>query len=236
MKLFKRLIAYFIDMMVVLIIVQTISNIPFINKNIDKYNKLSSDYMTTFTEYSSFMVDLDKYYENEELTNKEYKKLVENNPKYEDIINKYYQEDKLTKKNYKKLLSKVEDLYLKEYKDTYYKLDKYSFIYNITYVIVTLLYFIGFNIITDGVTLGKKLVRLKIVNNKDRNSKVSLISYLIRYLIIYEPIYYLFKIIFINILSTGSYFTISNIIFDVHSYMLFIVLAFISIRKDGRGL
>ena len=61
-RLLKRCLAYFIDMMVVLIIVQTITNISFINKNLDKYNEVYNDYLETTTEYTSFRLDLIKKY------------------------------------------------------------------------------------------------------------------------------------------------------------------------------
>ena len=44
-NLFKRFIAYFIDMMVVLIIVQTIASIPVLNKQLDKYNDIYNNYL-----------------------------------------------------------------------------------------------------------------------------------------------------------------------------------------------
>ena len=43
-RLLKRFFAYFIDMMVVLIIVQTITNIPFVNRDLDKYNDVYNNY------------------------------------------------------------------------------------------------------------------------------------------------------------------------------------------------
>jgi len=235
-KIFKRFIAYFIDMMVVLIIVQTISSIPFVNKDLDKYNEVYDEYMETTLEYGNFKVDLDKYYEDKKITEKEYDKILSDYPGYEYLLDKYYKDGKLSSKNYDKLVSELDDTYLTDYEDVYYKIDKYSYVYNICYVIVTILYFVGFNMITNGVTLGKKLVRLKIINNKDSNSKVGVSSYLIRCVMVYQIIYYLFKVIFINVLSVGDYYTVSNIVYDIHTYLLFIILMFASIRLDGRGL
>lgn len=235
-KLFRRGLAYFIDMMVVLIIVQTISGIGFINKEIDKYNKTYNDYMEEIDVYSSFLSDINDYYKDEKLTSEEYDDLIKNNPEYEDLVDKYYKNDELTTKNYDKLVEEVNDNYLVEYKDVYYKLDKYSIVYNIAYIIVTLLYFVGFNMITGGATLGKKLVRLKIVNNKDRNNKVSGLSYLIRSILLYQIIYYLIKVLFVNLLSVGDFFNLSNIVYDIHSYLTIIILVFVMIRIDGRGL
>lgn len=235
-RIFKRVLAYLIDMFVVLIIVQSISGIPLINKNLDKYTKVYNEYLTSYTEYSKIVLDLNKYHEDKKIDKKEYKKLIEEYPNQKKLLNKYYKDEKITSKNYNNLLEEINDNYLKKYKNNYYKLDKYSIFYNTCYVVVTLLYFILFNIITDGATLGKKLLRLKIVNNKDNNEKVSIISYVIRSIMLYQPIYYLFKAIFVSILSINNYYTVSNIIYDIHSYLLFIIITVMIIRMDGRGL
>ena len=235
-KIFRRLLAYFIDMMVVLIIVQTISGIPFINKDLDKYNEVYDEYVEYFEEYGNFLVDLKDYYEDEELSNEEYDKLVSDNSSYKELVDKYYKDNKLSSKNYDKLISELDDIYLKDYKDIYYKIDKYSRFFNICYVVVTILYFVGFNIITNGVTLGKKLIKLRIVNSSDSNSKVSIVSYLLRCIMLYQVIYYLFKGVFVNVLGISNYYTVSNIIYDIHHYLTFIILTFVIVRNDGKGL
>lgn len=235
-KFLKRIVAYFIDMMVVLIIVQTISSIPLLNHNTEKYTKTYNEYLTKIEESSKFNIDLINSYKDNKLTTKEYQKIIKDNPKYEKLLKKYYKDDKLSKKNYNKLQKEYKETILKDYKKTYYKLDKYSIIYNISYVVVTILYFVFFNLITDGVTLGKKLTRLKIVNNNNKNKKIKWPTYLLRSIMLYQIIYYLAKVIFINILGINEYYTISNIIYDIHTYLLFIIIALITIRKDERGL
>ena len=57
-KLFKRFIAYFIDMLVVTLIVQSLSGIPQINRQLDDYNKYQNDYLENyrcFYIYSAFL-------------------------------------------------------------------------------------------------------------------------------------------------------------------------------------
>lgn len=235
-RLFKRFLAYFIDMMVVLIIVQTITNIPFINKNLDKYNEVYNDYLETTNEYTSFRLDLVKKYEDKKLDEDEYEDLVKDNETYKSLVDKYYKDDKLISKNYDKLLKELDKDYNKNYKKIYYKLDKYSICYNISYLVVSLLYFVGFNMLTKGATLGKKLFRLRIVNNKDSNEKVSVLSYLLRALMLYQPIYYLARLVCISFMSSGNYYDVVNVIYSIHSYLEFAILTFMIVRLDGRGL
>lgn len=235
-KLLRRGLAYFIDMMVVLFIVQTISGIGFINKNLDNYNKTMDKYMEEFGDYSEFIGDITEYYEDKKITSEEYEELVEENSLYKELVDKYYNDGELTSKNYNKLVDEANDIYMESTSKIYKKIDKYSIVYNITYIIVTLLYFVLFNIITKGATLGKKLVRLKIVNNKDRDKKVNVGSYIIRWVMLYQVVYYLFKIIFVYFLSTNSYFNVANVVYDIHSYLIMAILVFVMVRMDNRGL
>ena len=46
----------------------------------------------------------------------------------------------------------------------------------------------------------------------------------------------LFKVIFVNVLSEGNYYNITNVVYDIHSYLMFIIITFVIVRMDGRGL
>lgn len=235
-KIFKRVLAYVIDMMIVLIVVQAISGIPAINKELDKYSKAYNDYSMELKSYSNFRMDLNNYYDNKKLSEKEYNKIIEDNPEYKDLLDKYYVDGKLTSKNYDKLVNELDDTYLEGYEKSYYNIDKYSRFFNGCYVVVIILYFVVFNIITDGVTLGKKLLGLKIVNSKDENEKISAGSYLIRGILLYQVLYYLVKVLFVNQLGVSEFYTLSNIVYDIYFYLMFIILALVIVRADGRGV
>lgn len=235
-RLLKRFFAYFIDMMVILVIVQAISSITFINKNKDNYDREYNKYIDSYTEYYSFKLDLMNYYEDEKLSSKEYEKITEKYKDYKELVDEYYKDEKLSKKSYNKLISKLDRDYNKSYEKVYYKLEKYNIIYNIIYIIVVFLYFVLFNIITNGATLGKKLLRLRIVNNKDKEEKVSIFSYIIRCILLYQPLSYLTRVVLLKFLGVSDYYTVNSIIYNIHSYLEFIILTFVIVRLDGRGL
>lgn len=235
-RLLKRFFAYFIDMMVILVIVQAISSIPFLNKNKDNYINEYNKYLESYSEYYSFRLELMEYYKDEKLNSKEYKKLTEEYENYKGIVDEYYKDEKLTKKSYNKLINKLDSDYNKDYEKQYYKLEKYNISYNIIYIIVVFSYFVGFNVITNGATLGKKLLKLRIVNNKDKNDKVSVLSYIVRCILLYQPISYLFRLVTLNFLSVSDYYFVNNIVYNIHSYLEFIILTFMIVRLDGRGL
>ena len=87
-KNIKRILSYLIDIIVVSLIVSCLTNLSFINWQLDNYNKNYKEYKKLYNNYMNFREDLNNYYEDNKLTADEYNKLLENNDAYEDFINK----------------------------------------------------------------------------------------------------------------------------------------------------
>lgn len=234
-KLLKRFIAYAIDMMVVILIAQSLSGIPALNPQLSNYNKYYKEYTDLFNTYGNFKVSLTNDYKDKKLSENEYQKLMKDYPEYEDILRKKYQDQKLTEKEYNQINQKIDKEYQESYKKIYYIVEKNSISYFIIYLVTVLAYFVGFNKLTDGQTLGKKLMHLKIKNNKDENKSVSIWSYLIRACILYQPIYYIVKLIGILTLNRSNYYTVTSMVYNIQYYLEFLIVIMVMIRVDGRG-
>lgn len=234
-KLFKRFIAYTIDMMVILIVAQSLSGIPQINKQLNDYNKYSKEYYEVLENYIYFKDylenDLDK-----ELTEEKYNELLEECPEYKEIIDKRYEKESITEDEYKELAKEADNIYNKISVDKAYKVEKNNILYFCLYIIAVIAYFVGFNKYTGGQTLGKKLTRLKIVNNSDNSKEVSIWSYIVRMLIVYQPINYLIKIVGVIFLDMNVYFDVTSFVSTIQSYIEILVIVVAMIRVDGRGI
>ena len=235
-KILKRIGAYFIDMMVVMLITQCLSGVPFINKQLDTYNKYYQEYSNALKEYSEFKLELQNSFKDEKITEKEYSKIIKISDDYKQEIEKFYDDKKITKKEYKTINKNMDNHYLKIYKKLYSKVEKNSICYFIIYLITTIFYFVFFNYYTNGETLGKKIFHLKIVNNKDNNKKVSILSYIIRAIFLYQPIYYIIKLICVMTLNGNDYYSVTSIVYDIQYYLQFIIILTVMIKMDGRGL
>ena len=235
-RIFKRLLAYMIDMMVVLIIVQSLTGVEAINKQLPKYTKYYDEYAELTTNYGNFRVKLESYFEDEKITEKEYNKLVEQSSTYQEEVEKYYDDQKITKKEYNKIIEKLDQDYQKDYEKVYYQIEKNSILYLVLYLVVVLLYFGIFNKITKGQTLGKKLLRLKIVNAKDREKEVSIVQYVIRAVLVYQLIYYVVRLIGVFTFGQSNYYSIVSFVYNIQYYIEMAILLLAMIRVDGRGL
>lgn len=182
--IFKRLLAYIIDIVIVTIIVSVISLIPKVGSSTKSYQ-----------EYTDKINNIYENYQNKEITEEEY-----NN----SLI------------------------------DLTYKMDKESIAYTITSFACLTLYFVVFQYLNKGQTIGKKLLKIKIEPND--NNKLTIFSYLIRSLIINNLFATFINIICVFLLSKNIYYTVSNGISNIGSIMLYASVMCAILRPDGRTL
>ena len=131
-----------------------------------------------------------------------------------------------------KLLSDYQngEITIDEYKDEInYELQKSNLTSNIVSVTLYIGYFVVFATLNKGQTLGKKLLKIKVVN-KD-GEKPSIWNMLLRSLFIYNIVSALFSIIFVN---TFTY--IYTIVGYVEFFVIIVSFFMVTYKKDGRGL
>ncbi len=234
-KFLQRVIAYVVDILVVSIFATCIANIGFINVQLDDYNKVYNDYAKDNEEYTDFVKDFKKYYKDEKITEEETEKLKKNYETYYGFVEKKYDDKKITDKEYDEILEDVQDEYNVMYEDYYYQIKKYSIVTNIIYIVVILAYFVGFQLLTNGQTLGKKIMKLKVASTKN-NGKVKPIQYFIRALILYNTIFYLVNILIVLFVSKGSSYNVFYVFRLLQNVIEWIILFMIAMNQDGRGL
>ena len=134
-----------------------------------------------------------------------------------------------------KLLSDYQngEITIYEYKINY-ELQKSNLTTNIVSVTLYIGYFVVFATLNKGQTLGKKLLKIKVVN-KD-GEKPSIWNMLLRSLFIYNIVSALFSIIFVNILSVNTFTYIYTIVGYVEFFVIIVSFFMVTYKKDGRGL
>ena len=158
------------------------------------------------------------------------------------FINPYYkkfEEYSEVTNNY--LAEKIsENEFLKLNYVNYYNVSRFSVPYNIAIVVILILYFVVFQKFNNGQTMGKQIMKIKVVNNKD-DKDVSLMKYLLRCL----PIYYLSigSIVPLLLNSLILLFVKDKMFYIVSACInyAFVILGLITLvsmlsRKDKRGL
>ena len=209
---FKRIAAYFIDMVIVSVVVFGLTNIKQINYQYDNHEKVAKEYQ----------VYVDKY---EKLENK-----------YENAKEKY-KDKKITKKKYNEIKNSYNDYkkgYEKQIKKFNYEISKNSVISTIISIAIVIAYFGIFQFSMNGQTVGKKLMKLKVVKNK--KGELNIFNYLIRCAILNGVIINLALIIFVNIFSANDFYMANYIVSNIQSIVEILILIMIFMTSDARGL
>lgn len=231
--LMKRVAAYMIDLVAVLVIASLVSSIPFLNKNMDSYQKTYGEYEEKYNEYAEYIKLLEESYKDEELTEEEYNKLIEKEI-YKDIIISKYEDKKLSIKEYKEVITEINQEFDKIANDYVYKLNKKGVSNSIITLSCTLLYFGVIQYFLKGQTIGKKLLKLKVVSATDK--KINILNYIFRTLIVNDVLLNGIGIVFLLVTSQKVYTSANNILGMLISVVEAIIIFLVMTREDNRGL
>lgn len=158
-----------------------------------------------------------------------------------DILNPYlYNYIEAYEKYSKEMDSLNEDNVFDKIKSEEFVLDyqnvlKYGVYSSVISIICYILYFGGFQKWNKNQTVGKKLMRLKVVN-KNNKDDVRLWQYILRTIIVYNLLFNSLSVVVSYMFKGNLFFTtsiITSIIGYVITYVGYIMILF---RKDGCGL
>mgnify|MGYP004481038631 FL=1 len=125
--------------------------------------------------------------------------------------------------------------YFEGYKELIYKQQKSNVLENTVNVILTLGYFVVFQYMNKGQTIGKKLLKIKVVD-KDTEKPTTVLKGLLRSIFTLSIASATLNILFIFIFNKDSYIIGYLITTMIELLFVFITIIFIVYRKDRRGL
>ncbi len=145
---------------------------------------------------------------------------------YEDIVSLYenYDNNKLTI-----------DEYEQKYIALSYDLNRNNVIYTVVNLVIILLYFVLVPLFLNGQTLGKRLLKIKVVSNYQDRS-VGFVSYFVRAVVQNNLIITILQIIILFTFSKDNFYFVYSKVNMVGYILLYLIVFLILIRKDSRGL
>ena len=121
-----------------------------------------------------------------------------------------------------------------EYANFVYEISYYGLYSSIITVIISFLYFVVFQYVTDGQTGGKKILGIKIISIKD-DKKLKFSQLLVRGLIINSLIVNVATIVCIIAMKQPTFMKAQNYIEIIDMAIIFLSVGMLLYRKDGRG-
>ncbi len=115
-----------------------------------------------------------------------------------------------------------------------YELTKRKLPVNIATSVVMIGYYIVFTYFNRGQTLGKKIFKIRVVN--DNGDRPSILSVLVRGLFIYGIVTTLYSTISINFLGMNDFNYSVSVISAIESMIIVVCVIMMLYKKDGRGL
>lgn len=136
-----------------------------------------------------------------------------------------------------KLLEKTvtPEEYLAEYQDLLYDYQKENILELSISLALTIAYYVVFQYMNKGQTLGKKMLGIRVV---DKNTKkpISIIKGLLRSLLIMSILSGILNILFIYILNKNIYFEVYSSVLLIETAFILVTTILVLYKKDGRGL
>lgn len=202
----KRFVAYAIDILIVSMISSLITSNTLINKDFKKY-------MDTYEKYEEIV---DKYEDDKE------------------ALNDALEYEAITQDEYDIKLEELNETFDKDNVNYNYKLIKLSIVSTIVSILVILLYFVVIQYYFNGQTVGKKIMKLRVVSNSSK--KLNILNYLIRSLILNSVLINTLSIIMVFALSKNNYLIYNEIIYVVNYIIEMAIIFMMGFNKDNRGL
>lgn len=230
----RRVVAYIIDIMLVSLVATFLTSNTYINKDYEKYTNTYEEFAKYSNKYKNFIDDVEELNEKDKILDEDLNPLMDNYPDYRDYI---LQTDVDTITN-KDRLNNIKDIIDNQYKltseDYAYKIVKLSVIQKIISVLCILMYFVVIQYYLNGQTLGKKLMKIQVKSNSDK--ELNIFNYLIRSLILNEVFISILNIICSLTLTKSGYIAYNQVIYYVTYIIEMTIIFMIMFDKNSRGL
>ena len=125
--------------------------------------------------------------------------------------------------------------YLDEYKVAFYDYQKENVLELGISVALTIAYFVVFQYMNKGQTIGKKLLKIKVVDKKNKKP-ITILKGLLRSFIVLSILSGVLNIAFLYIFNTNNYFNVYGAIVTLELTFTIISIMFILYKNDKRGL
>ena len=233
-KFFKRLAAYVVDIFIINILATLVASISFINPQYADYTADYEMYLELYSQRIEVMDDIDSAYEDQAISAEELDNLKNDYTYFGTEFDVLNDKTEVTQEDIDGLKESIANSYNDQFYDINYSLEKNMMIYNVIYIVMIIIYFGLLPIFTNGQTIGKRLLRLKVVTKDGKDA--GFVRYTVRSLILYQSVFTIIQMILVGTLSVDNYYTAIDSFTIARDLVYYVILFMVMVRIDGRGL
>ena len=233
-KFFKRLAAYVIDIFIINILATLVASISFINPQYALYTADYETYLELYNQRTEVMDDIDSAYGDQVISTEELDNLKNDYTYFGTEFDVLNDKTEVTQEDIDGLKESISNSYNDQFYDINYSLEKNMMIYNVIYIVMIVIYFGVLPIFTNGQTIGKRLLRLKVVTKDGKDA--GFVRYTVRSLILYQSVFTIIQMILVGTLSVDNYYTVIDFVTIARDLVYYVILFMVMVRIDGRGL
>lgn len=233
-KFFKRLAAYVVDIFIINILATLVASISFINPQYADYTADYETYLELYNQRVEVMDDIDSAYGDQVISTEELDNLKNDYAYFGTEFDVLNDKTEVTQEDIDGLKESIANSYNDQFYDINYSLEKNMMIYNVIYIVMIIIYFGLLPIFTNGQTIGKRLLRLKVVTKDGKDA--GFVRYTVRSLILYQSVFTIIQMILVGTLSVDNYYTAIDFVTIARDLVYYVILFMVMVRIDGRGL
>ena len=233
-KFFKRLAAYVVDIFIINILATLVASISFINPQYALYTADYETYLELYNQRVEVMDDIDSAYGDQVISTEELDNLKNDYTYFGTEFDVLNDKTEVTQEDIDGLKESISNSYNDQFYDINYSLEKNMMIYNVIYIVMIIIYFGLLPIFTNGQTIGKRLLCLKVVTKDGKDA--GFVRYTVRSLILYQSVFTIIQMILVGTLSVDNYYTAIDFVTIARDLVYYVILFMVMVRIDGRGL
>jgi len=237
----KRVMAYMFDILLLSIMIRPLTK-SFINFQYDDYSNLYNEYYEYAKLYGEQQnlelaecSDLEKAITDQKLTEEKFvTEFKELDASRESLTEEEYGEKcNLIISNYNDHKIKEHD-YRENVKQYYYKLERKSTVVYLINIIIYSAYFVLFQGFTGGQSVGKKLMRLKVISQDGK--KVSYRQLFIRTIFLYSIIYNVLMMVSSYVIPQSAFIDVTNALYYLNLILNMAIVLTVDFTTERKGI
>lgn len=235
-KFVARLISFFLDLMLISLIVSFIANTSLFVEHASDITLIRNEAYRINEEYKKLDEEIDDILNDAVVSSEEFNYMHTNFINFRVVFDDIRPDVNVSKDYIDTFHERLDEAYKDKYNDELFRIALASRHENIIAIIIYLLYFGVLQYFLKGQTIFKKLFRLKVVDNTNIRMRIPIWKFILRTILICDIIFIAADLIAISNLELSRYLTFNGVLGNIRYFYEVAFILVIFLRDDQRSI